>query len=331
MSNQSFKVKSGLTLIPVDLTTLTNPQAGDLACDINDSNKIKRYDAGSSTWIEVSGGGGGGGEVNTASNVGAGSQVFKQKVGVDLQFRTLAAGSNVTLTQNTDTVTIAASTTGETNTASNVGAGSGVFKQKTGVDFEFKSLVAGTNITLTPGTDTVTIAATDTGEVNTASNLGATGEGVFGQKTGVDLQFKKLKAGTNVTLTSDSTSITITAAGGGGGSTKYTRGFGIDGFATTGTNKSLPILIPSAVTIQSIKAYARTAPVGADLIFDINKNGTSIFSTGADRLKIVGGSNTSTVGTFTTSLAANDILELDIDQIGSTTSGKDIVIVIEVQ
>ena len=57
MSNNSFKVKNGLTLTPVDLATLLNPQAGDLACDINDSNKIKRYDAATSAWAEVGSGG----------------------------------------------------------------------------------------------------------------------------------------------------------------------------------------------------------------------------------------------------------------------------------
>jgi hypothetical protein len=47
---------------------------------------------------------------------------------------------------------------GEANTASNVGAGDGVFKQKTGVDLEFKSLIGGTGITITPNADDITFS-----------------------------------------------------------------------------------------------------------------------------------------------------------------------------
>ena len=57
-------------------------------------------------------------------------------------------------------VTTPSTGTGEVNTASNVGAGEGVFKQKTGVDLEFKSLVAGSSIALTAGTDDITIDVT---------------------------------------------------------------------------------------------------------------------------------------------------------------------------
>ena len=47
---------------------------------------------------------------------------------------------------------------GENNTASNVGAGDGIFKQKTGVDLEFKSITAGQNINLTSNVDDVEVA-----------------------------------------------------------------------------------------------------------------------------------------------------------------------------
>ncbi len=52
------------------------------------------------------GGGGGGGEVNTASNVGAGDGVFKQKTGVDLEFKTLIGGTNVSIVNNANDLTI---------------------------------------------------------------------------------------------------------------------------------------------------------------------------------------------------------------------------------
>ena len=51
-------------------------------------------------------------------------------------------------------------------------------------------------------------------EQTTVSNLGDTGEGLFAQKLVYDLQFKKLSAGANVTLTSDLEKIVIAADSG---------------------------------------------------------------------------------------------------------------------
>lgn len=64
---------------------------------------------------------------------------------------------------------------GEANTASNIGTGDGVFASKVGIDLEFKSLVAGTNITLTPSADEIEISATGGGGGAVDSVNGQTG------------------------------------------------------------------------------------------------------------------------------------------------------------
>lgn len=168
------------------------------------------YNTQTSTWEAITMGGGGSGETNTASNIGTGSQIFESKVGVDLRFRTLTAGSNITLTQGAQTVMIDAAASGEANTASNLGSGEGLAGTKSGVNLPFKSLVGGTNVNLTSDANTVTINSTDTGEANTASNQGA-GEGLVLTKSGVNLPFKTLTAGSNITLTPSTNELQINA------------------------------------------------------------------------------------------------------------------------
>jgi len=58
---------------------------------------------------------------------------------------------------------------GEVNTASNTGAGDGVFKAKVGVDLEFKSLIGGAGVTITPGADEITLDVAGGSYVQTAT------------------------------------------------------------------------------------------------------------------------------------------------------------------
>jgi len=103
---------------------------------------------------------------------------------------------------------------GEANTASSLG-GTSLVGTKSGVNLPFKGLSAGTGISLDgSNANYVTISATGSGgEVNTASNLGITGVGLFNNKVGTDLRFKRIHAGANVGVVDMGDYITISASG----------------------------------------------------------------------------------------------------------------------
>ena len=139
---------------------------------------------GAGGWKEM---GGTSGEVNTASNVGTGAGVFKQKVGVDLRFRKVKAGSGITVNQLADEVEIVnTQTPGEVNTASNSGAGAGLAQAKSGNDLPFKSLTAGAGVTLTPSADEIEIAAAGGLVFSTGAAKVASYTALFGEIVKVD-------------------------------------------------------------------------------------------------------------------------------------------------
>jgi len=88
-------------------------------------------------------------------------------------------------------------------------AGEGLYVGRDGDVLQFKGLVAGDNVTLTPEADRLTIAAA--GDAITGASLA--GEGLYVGRDGDVLQFKGLVAGDNVTLTPEADRLTIAAAG----------------------------------------------------------------------------------------------------------------------
>lgn len=114
----------------------------------------------------------------------------------------------------------------------------------------------------------------------------------------------------------------------------------IDGDAAVSTSAGpvMPIPADTGVTVELVEALAivkTTAPTGADLIIDINLNGTSIF--GTTKLVVPAGASLLTIYNQTTFASpaptgvANDLLTLDIDQVGSTTAGTDITVVLRLR
>ena len=92
---------------------------------------------------------------NTASNLGTGQGIFAQKVGDDLQFKSLIGGTNVTLTADANNITVTAS---NDTTALNIGTGSGLFTSKSGDNLQFKSIIANaaSGISVTSNTNDLT-------------------------------------------------------------------------------------------------------------------------------------------------------------------------------
>lgn len=99
----------------------------------------------------------------------------------------------------------------------------------------------------------------------------------------------------------------------------------------TGTSLTIQGVAPKDLVITKAYASVKTAPTGANLIIDINKNGTSIWaSTQANRLTVTTGNSSGTQTSFdTTTLSEQDLITIDIDQVGSTIAGADLVVLLK--
>ena len=122
-------------------------------------------------------------------------------------------------------------------------------------------------------------------------------------------------------------------AGGGSDKLKYARQalLYVSGDLAVGGNQSAEIVYrgPTA-TITRADGHIKTAPTDADLIFDINVNGTTIWSTQANRLTIAASATSGTQTSFnTTSVTDGQVITVDVDQVGSTIPGANATVLLE--
>lgn len=92
--------------------------------------------------------------------------------------------------------------------------------------------------------------------------------------------------------------------------------------------------VRGAWTITAVRASVWVAPAGASIIIDVHRGaagatGTTIFTTQTNRPTIAAAAFTGiTVAPEVSALADGDHLKVDIDQVGSTTAGSDLTVVI---
>ncbi len=103
--------------------------------------------------------------------------------------------------------------------------------------------------------------------------------------------------------------------------------FGVESTLSTGANKTFELAAPCTLTIQKVKIHVKTAPTGASLIVDVNKGGTTIFTTQGNRPEIAAsGTDDDSGAPDVTALSEGDVLSVDIDQVGLTVAGSDLTV-----
>ena len=97
------------------------------------------------------------------------------------------------------------------------------------------------------------------------------------------------------------------------------------GVLTAAAGKAFAVA-PYGGTIKKIAARVGTTSAGSSIIVDINKNGTTIFTTQANRPTIAAAAVVATLAgqPEVLTFAAGDLLSVDIDQIGSSTAGSNL-------
>lgn len=84
------------------------------------------------------------------------------------------------------------------------------------------------------------------------------------------------------------------------------------------------------VSIVRVTISSSDAPAGSPIIADVNKNGTTIFTTQPNRPTIpIGQFVDITSVPDVTAAVSGDYLTVDVDQIGSVTAGKNLVVQVE--
>lgn len=83
----------------------------------------------------------------------------------------------------------------------------------------------------------------------------------------------------------------------------------------------------ASVTISQVFCAVNTAPTGANLIVDILKNATTIFTGGTNRPVILATANTGTTTTIDVpTWADGDYLTMDVAQVGATIAGSNLTV-----
>lgn len=103
----------------------------------------------------------------------------------------------------------------------------------------------------------------------------------------------------------------------------------ISGTLVAGTGDAR-FVMPEAGEIVEVNVSVLTAPTGATAIFDVNLDGTTIYTTQANRptIAIAAQDSTQAAGPEAAVFERGAVVTVDTDQIGSTVAGADATVLV---
>lgn len=162
--------------------------------------------SGNLSFISVSGGTGGAAVTNFFDLTGqiAFSQIPDNLINIAKLDVSDGTNGQVLTTDGAGNLSFQDTPAGETNTASNLGGGEGVFAQKSTADLQFKSLAAGTGVSLSSTATEITISSS----FNTFSNIAVSGQTTLEADSSTDTL--TIAAGTGISISTAGPSDTLT-------------------------------------------------------------------------------------------------------------------------
>lgn len=104
--------------------------------------------------------------------------------------------------------------------------------------------------------------------------------------------------------------------------------FALPGSLMAPTIGTLRFRFPFTATLVGVSASVNTAPTDANIIVDVNKNGSTIFTISTKPTIIAGAFDTG-VSEFVpdiTAVVSGDYLQVDVDQVGATAPGSNLMV-----
>lgn len=189
--------------------------------------------------------------------------------------------------------------------------GTSQFRVIVGTEIMIVTNVSGTTFTVTRGAESTTAASHSSGDAITHVITAGTLQAIFGGGTAGQVLAKTASADYALVYKYPPHGVAT---------------FSYSGTMAVTTGKGR-FRMPVAATIIGVSAAVNTAPTGASIKVDVNKNGTTVYTTQGNRPDIAVSTNAAaeTVPDVT-ALAVGDYLSVDIDQIGSTVPGSDLVV-----